>query len=576
MGFFKKIQVLTSDNVLKLVEEDGMALEYVVQQTGEIKWAAVKQNAMAYQFVKDPCPKMVMYGIGALHKQGRLQEYIKNAALTDEEKLQIVRLDGHLLGSLGTCSENVILESLLSLEKGGNFNIVNWVGSDKVRKKIALYHKPAYLGWIHGLYKNEIHCLIGKMRTNGTLEQFVTTLPSSCDKKVKMILASREDTFKWMKNPEESIIIEAFRWGTWARNYVNHLPYKLWAKCLHENDVVTRKDIRCLLKNKPNQQSIAILRRLYKDNLVIELNTLPEEVICELLRIDPQLIKDVYKQTKAIQMVIAEDGYMYRYLKYPLPDVSLKALERRPSNIRYIEKPSRRMIEFLLQYEPRYLIYVDVPLDLQEEYRDSYVIQYIRNGSVEIQQSMIEDHDFHFTRFMFPDENLLMYYLINAPTQSLRYFCVPNMCKKAQMFLLQNVRNYKVENLYDLNSIRDSYFYILEPPCEEVQRMIARYRGHIITIPDASETVLMELVTENGMYLQDILRPKRREYFFDGENKKYSGLFVQGDICVKHEIYQPVVSEEVLIAAVTQNPEALQFIDNPSEEVKKAAGVNVY
>lgn len=63
MQYFQKLKVRTSNNVLDLVEKDGMMLEYVEYQSSEIVWAAVKQNINAYQFVKNPDPKLIMYAI---------------------------------------------------------------------------------------------------------------------------------------------------------------------------------------------------------------------------------------------------------------------------------------------------------------------------------------------------------------------------------------------------------------------------------------------------------------------------------------------------------------------------------
>ena len=49
---------MSNEEALKMVRRDGMALQYVREQTSEICLVAVKQDGLALQFVKKQAPEI--------------------------------------------------------------------------------------------------------------------------------------------------------------------------------------------------------------------------------------------------------------------------------------------------------------------------------------------------------------------------------------------------------------------------------------------------------------------------------------------------------------------------------------
>ena len=48
---------------LEKVKEDGLALEYVKEQTPEICWEAVRQNGLALEYVKEQTPEICLEAV---------------------------------------------------------------------------------------------------------------------------------------------------------------------------------------------------------------------------------------------------------------------------------------------------------------------------------------------------------------------------------------------------------------------------------------------------------------------------------------------------------------------------------
>ena len=84
---------LTPEICLAAVQQDGMALEYVKEQTPEICLAAVQKNEWALEYVKDQTPEICL---AAVQQNGFVLKYVKEQ--TPEICLAAVKQTGDALG----------------------------------------------------------------------------------------------------------------------------------------------------------------------------------------------------------------------------------------------------------------------------------------------------------------------------------------------------------------------------------------------------------------------------------------------------------------------------------------------
>ena len=77
--FLKEVNIENKD--LEAVKQDGLALEFVKEQTTEICLEAVKQDRYALQFVKEQTPEICIEAV----KQDRYALQFVNKGIFDKE-----------------------------------------------------------------------------------------------------------------------------------------------------------------------------------------------------------------------------------------------------------------------------------------------------------------------------------------------------------------------------------------------------------------------------------------------------------------------------------------------------------
>ena len=233
-------------------------------------------------------------------------------------------------------------------------------------------------------------------------------------------------------------------------------------------------------------------------------------------------------QLAAVQYHGSALEYIVKAGIVPSPELELAAVTQNGSAIQYVRRPSYRMKMLALQTAAHAIQYFRHPtreMQLQAVRRDAGTIYYIDSPSEEVQLAAVEQD---------PMEAML----------GLQEKGVRPSALVQRRAVLENPRAIKH----------------IDNPVEEAQMIAVRQDGYVVhKIQNPSLAVQVAAVQQDVDVISDMRRPSLEVQMaaVRADGRSIRGIW--GD-----------PSPAVQLAAVLQNPEAIQYIDNPSPEAQLA------